>query len=66
MREVYRRGKRFLHAGTGPRGVLTGDQVGEASERPMSEQVMTDDWDPCSGGYAPAVQGGNLHRRRLQ
>ena len=39
-------GKRFLHAVTGTRGVLTGEQLWNALESPLIDQVMTDSWEP--------------------
>ena len=43
---VDRLGKRFLHAVTGTRGVVTGARLWEAIESPMIAAVMTDYWEP--------------------
>jgi len=43
---VDRLGKRFLYAGTGTQGVVTGEQLWEAIKGPLIDQVMTVYWEP--------------------
>ncbi len=43
---VDRLGKRFLHAVTGTRGVVTGARLWEAIKSPLIDKAMTDYWEP--------------------
>ena len=43
---VDRLGKRFLHAVTGTRGVVTGEQLWDTIKSVLIAQVMTDHWEP--------------------
>ncbi len=48
-----RLGQRFLHAGTGTRGVATGEQLWEGIKIPLIIQVMTDSWEPSEHVVPP-------------
>lgn len=52
---VDRLEKRFLHAITGTRGVVTGKQRWRAIEGPLIDQVMTDYWEPYEH-FVPSEQ----------
>ncbi len=52
---VDRLGKRFLHAVTGTRGVVTGQHLWDAIESPLIDQVMIDYWEPYEH-FVPAEQ----------
>ncbi len=43
---VDRLEKRFLHVGTGTRGVVTGEHLWDTIKSVLIEQVMTDHWEP--------------------
>ncbi len=43
---VDRLGKRLLHAVTGTRGVVRGEQLWAAITSPLIDHVMTDSWEP--------------------
>jgi len=43
---VDRLGKRFIHAVTGTRGVVTGEQLWDTIQSSVIVQVMTDYWEP--------------------